>query len=64
MERFPESGWLEGAVEDIADVVRLVSVPQRAVNQASAILEEGHRAMRQSILDKMNEEKPRHHLMR
>ena len=41
MERFPESGWLEGTVEDLADMVRLVSVPQRAVNQASATLEEG-----------------------
>ena len=40
-ERFPESGWLEGTVEDLADMVRLVSVPQRAVNQASAILERG-----------------------
>jgi len=26
--RFPESGWLEGSVEDLADLVRLVSVPQ------------------------------------
>ena len=39
--RFPESGWLEGAVEDLADMVRLVSVPQRAVDQAAATLQEG-----------------------
>ena len=26
--RFPESGWLEGSVTDLADLVRLVSVPQ------------------------------------
>ena len=26
--RFPEHGWLEGSVEDLADMVRLVSVPQ------------------------------------
>ena len=39
--RFPESGWLEGSVEDVADMVRLVSVPQRAVDQAAATLEEG-----------------------
>ena len=57
VERFPESGWLEGAVEDIADVVRLVSVPQRAVNQASVILEEGiERAAK--LLDEVNEERP------
>ena len=41
VERFPESGWLDGNVEDLADMVRLVSVRQRAVNQASAILEGG-----------------------
>ena len=41
VERFPESGWLEGAVEDLADMVRLVSVPQRAVNEAAAKLEGG-----------------------
>ena len=39
--RFPESGWLDGAVEDLADMVRLVSVPQRAVDRAAATLEEG-----------------------
>ena len=41
VHRFPESGWLEGAVEDLADMVRLVSVPQRAVNQAAVTLEVG-----------------------
>ena len=41
VRRFPESGWLDGAVEDIADMVRLVSVPQRAVDQAADTLEEG-----------------------
>ena len=39
MQRFPESGWLEGSVEDLADMIRLVSVPQRAVYQAAATLE-------------------------
>ena len=39
--RFPESGWLDGGVEDLADMVRLVSVPQRAVDQAAATLEQG-----------------------
>ena len=41
VQRFPESGWLEGAVENLADMVRLVSVPQRAVDQAAGTLEEG-----------------------
>ena len=57
VERFPESGWLEGAVEDLADMVRLVSVPQRAVNEASAILEGGiERAAK--LLDEVNETRP------
>ena len=40
-ERFPASGWLEGACEDLADMARLLSVPQSAVNQASDHLEVG-----------------------
>ena len=39
--RFPASGWLEGSVEDLADLVRLVSVPQHAVDLAAQVLEEG-----------------------
>ena len=39
--RFPDSGWLEGSVEDLADMVRLVSVPQRAVDRATTTLQEG-----------------------
>ena len=39
--RFPDSGWLEGSVEDLADMVRLVSVPQRAVAEAATTLQEG-----------------------
>ncbi len=41
VHRFPESGWLDGSVEDLADMVRLVSVPQRAVDRASTALQEG-----------------------
>ena len=41
VSRFPESGWLEGVVEDLADMIRLVSVPQRAVDQATTTLQEG-----------------------
>ena len=39
--RFPESGWLEGSVADLADLVRLVSVPQRAVDEAADALQKG-----------------------
>ena len=39
--RFPESSWLEGSVEDLADLVRLVSVPQRAVDEAADALQKG-----------------------
>ena len=39
--RFPESGWLGGSVSDLADIVRLVSVPHKAVEQAADTLEQG-----------------------
>ena len=38
--RFPESGWLEGSVTDLADLVRLVSVPQKEVDSAADKLQE------------------------
>ena len=41
VDRFPASGWLEGSVEDLADLVRLVSLPQRAVDAAATALQEG-----------------------
>ena len=40
-ERFPESGWLDGSVTDLADLVRLVSVPQEAVDRAATALQDG-----------------------
>ena len=40
-KRFPDAGWLEGGVSDIADLIRLVSVSQSAVNAASDLLERG-----------------------
>ncbi len=55
--RFPESGWLEGAVEDVADMVRLVSVPQRAVDQAASTLQEGIEGAAK-LLDEMEELRP------
>ena len=54
MRRFPESGWLDGSLEDLADMVRLVSVPQRAVNQAATTLEEGIEGTAK-LLDELNE---------
>ncbi len=41
VKRFPESGWLDGSVEDLADLIRLVSVPQWAVDAATEILRKG-----------------------
>ena len=55
--RFPSSGWLEGSVEDLADMVRLVSVPQRAVDAATDALQEGiDRAAK--LLDELNDTRP------
>ena len=39
--RFPESGWLSGAPSDLAELVRLVSVPREAVERATDALQEG-----------------------
>ena len=39
--RFPESGWLDGSASDLADLIRLVSIPQSAVDQAADFLQEG-----------------------
>ena len=41
LDRFPESGWLDGSVTDLADIVRLVSVPQHAVDAAATAMEQG-----------------------
>ena len=55
--RFPSSGWLEGSVEDLADMVRLVSVPQRAVDAATNALQVGiDRAAK--LLDELDDTKP------
>ena len=39
--RFPKSGWLSGGVEELSDLIRLVSVPQRIVEEAADALERG-----------------------
>ena len=56
-ERFPASGWLEGGVEDLADMVRLVCVPQRAVRKAADTLEEGIEGAAK-LLDEMSKLRP------
>ena len=55
--RFPQAGWLQGPVTDLADLVRLVSVPQKEVDQAADILETGIEYAAK-ILDKMAETRP------
>ena len=56
-DRFPRSGWIEGGVGDLAELVRLVSVPQRAVDEAADALEKGiERAA--SILNQLHESRP------
>ena len=57
VSRFPESGWLEGSVEDLADLVRLVSAPQRAVDQATTTLQEGIDASAK-LLDEVDKLRP------
>ena len=54
VRRFPESGWLDGSIEDLADMVRLVSVPQRAVDRATTALQEGIDSAAR-LLDELNE---------
>ena len=39
--RFPESGWLHGSVTEVADLARLVSVPQKEVDAAAEKMEAG-----------------------
>ena len=41
ISRFPTSGWLDGSVEDLGDLIRLVSVPHSAVDEAARELEAG-----------------------
>ena len=55
--RFPQSGWLTGSVTDLADFIRLVSVPGKAVDAAAAALQQGiERAA--TLLNNMAELRP------
>ena len=58
--RFPQSGWLDGSVEDLADMVRLVSVPQHAVDRATTTLQEGIDGAAK-FLDEIRPDPSRHH---
>ena len=55
--RFPESGWLEGSVSDLADLIRLVSVPQLAIDTAAIALQEGI-SDTANILDELDQTRP------
>ena len=55
--RFPESGWLEGSIEDIADLIRLVSVPQKEVDQAAETLQNGI-TIASTVFDEMTKTRP------
>ena len=55
--RFPASGWLYGGAAKLADLISLVSVPQKAVDRAAADLEQGiERAV--AVLDSMHRLRP------
>ena len=57
VNRFPASGWLDGSTEDLADLIRLVSVPQRAVDEATTTLQEGINGAAKH-LDEVNDSRP------
>ena len=55
--RFPEAGWLEGSVGDLADLVRVASIPQQAVNRAADTLQQGiEQAV--TVLNQVAEQRP------
>ena len=57
VNRFPASGWLDGSAEDLADLIRLVSLPQRAVDEATTTLQEGISGAAKH-LDEVNASRP------
>ena len=57
INRFPESGWLEGSVEDLADLVRLVSAPRLDVENAADALQGGIDRVA-TILEEMERSRP------
>ena len=57
INRFPASGWLEGSVEDVADLVRLVSAPRLDVENAADALQGGIDRVA-TILEEMERSRP------
>ena len=55
--RFPEVGWLEGNIADLADLIRLVSVPQKAVDAAADDLQQGIDSAA-AVLNQMPQSRP------
>ena len=55
--RFPESGWLHGQAADLAEFIRLISVPQSAVDYAAKALQEGIQDTAE-ILDEVDQLQP------
>ena len=55
--RFPQSGWLYGSPADLADFIRLVSVPQKAVAEAADDLQQGIESAA-NVLNRMPETRP------
>ena len=56
-ERFPESGWLHGSVSDLADLIRLVSMPRQAVDTATDAMQRGIEGAA-ALLDEMDKVRP------
>ena len=57
IDRFPESGWLEGSVSDLADLVRIVSAPRLDVDTAANALQDGIDRVA-TILEEMDRSRP------
>ena len=55
--RFPESGWLEGGAADLADLTRLVSVPQKEVEAAADNLQQGIETAA-TVMDELDQTSP------
>ena len=55
--RFPKSGWLSGGVGELADLIRIVSVPQRIIEDAADALERGI-ARAAIILEALGDSRP------
>ena len=56
-DRFPKSGWLSGGAGELADLIRIVSVPQRIIEDAADALERGI-ARAATILEALGDSRP------